>query len=85
MSELVQELCRIKRLKRISKLSFHLEEGAFVEGTNKTLEETFSKNVDDLKHKWTSSVKMKLRAYRFPAHSAKKCSVSSVTVKLLLK
>ena len=74
MSELFRELCRILGIQRTSPTSFHPEGNAMIERTNRTLEKSISKYVNELQHDWKNYLQLVMMAYRSSVHSLTKYS-----------
>ena len=64
-----RELCRILGIQRTSKTSFHPEGNAMIEQTNRTLEESISKNVSEHQHDWKNYLQLVMMAYRSSVHA----------------
>ena len=74
MSELFTELCRVLGIERTSTTSFHPEGNAMIERTNRTIEESLSKYIDDHQSDWNCYLQLVMMAYRSSIHAVTKHS-----------
>ena len=74
MSKLFRRLCSELEIQRTSKTSYHPQEKAMIERTNRTKEECLSKNIGQYQHEWTNFLPLAMMAYRSSIHCVTKYS-----------
>ena len=74
MSELFTKLFRVLGIERTSTTPFHPEGNAMIERTNRTIEESLLKDIDDHQSDWTYYLQLVMLAYCSSIHAVTKHS-----------